>query len=103
MNEEFIKGKELDFVDSKETGPFWGGMDESHGCRYELFFGGDAKGPREGLIECYQKMLTRFDWILTEIRDRIKETLMAEGIKIWNKFQDSPLEVDIISVDRERS
>jgi len=103
MIDEFIKQKEMDFVEEPDGGSFWGGVDTYAEHKFELFLKGDVTGPSQAHIDKYNSLLENLERIVVDIQARLKSHFMAQGDDGWKRFEGAPVEIDIIGIDEQKS
>jgi hypothetical protein len=102
MAHDFVEEKELEFIESTETGDFWGGVDECGEHFYELYVTAGKDGPTPAQVHRYRVLCEKLDVVYNSIRERFRSQVgMEAGLR--NKWQHATVALDIVSVYEDGS
>jgi len=99
--EQFIKAKELDFIEGDNNDSFWGGVDTLGDLGFELFVTADKEGPSQKQVEIYLSFAERFKELSEEMNRRTYELIDTLEENRKRSFETAPFALDFVSVMKE--
>ena len=99
--EIFIAEHRLEFSDAEDIGPLWAGLSACDNEPFELFFRADKDGPSATQLARYDVFVEGYKEIRGRIEQAFRSHLPSLGQEITRKFQDRPVELDIVTFEAD--